>query len=33
MNPNEKSGIDEFMNDEIKSLDVKYYRESSRKGT
>lgn len=29
MNPNEKSGIDEFMNDEIKSLGVKYYRESS----
>lgn len=26
---NEKSGIDEFMNDEIKSLGVKYYRESS----
>ncbi|MEB8094100.1 SAM-dependent methyltransferase [Staphylococcus caprae] len=29
MNPNEKSGIDEFMNEEIKSLGVKYYRESS----
>lgn len=29
MKPNEKSGIDEFMNDEIKSLGVKYYRESS----
>lgn len=29
MNPNEKSGIDEYMNDEIKSLGVKYYRESS----
>lgn len=26
---NEKTGIDEFMNDEIKSLGVKYYRESS----
>lgn len=26
---NEKSGIDEFMNNEIKSLGVKYYRESS----
>lgn len=26
---NEKSGIDEFINDEIKSLGVKYYRESS----
>lgn len=29
MKPNEKSGIDEYMNDEIKSLGVKYYRESS----
>lgn len=29
MIPNEKSGIDEFMNDEIKSLGIKYYRESS----
>lgn len=29
MNPNEKSGIVEYMNDEIKSLGVKYYRESS----
>lgn len=29
MKPNEKSGIDEFMNEEIKSLGVKYYRESS----
>lgn len=29
MKPNEKSGIDEYMNDEIKSLGVKYYREYS----
>ncbi|MEB7460927.1 HsdM family class I SAM-dependent methyltransferase [Staphylococcus borealis] len=29
MNLNEKTGIDEFMNEEIKSLGVKYYRESS----
>mgnify|MGYP001940385561 FL=1 len=29
MKPNEKSGIDEYMNDEIKSLGVKYYREFS----
>lgn len=29
MLPNEKSGIDEYMNDEIKSLGVEYYRESS----
>lgn len=29
MKPNETSGIDEYMNDEIKSLGVKYYRESS----
>ncbi len=29
MKPNEKTGIDEYMNDEIKSLGVKYYRESS----
>ncbi|MEB7365390.1 HsdM family class I SAM-dependent methyltransferase [Staphylococcus borealis] len=29
MNLNEKTGIDEFMNEEIKSLGLKYYRESS----
>jgi len=29
LKPNETSGIDEYMNDEIKSLGVKYYRESS----
>lgn len=29
MKLNEKTGIDEYMNDEIKSLGVKYYRESS----
>jgi restriction enzyme bgcI subunit alpha len=29
LKPNEKSGIDEYMNDEIKSLGVKYYREYS----